>query len=231
MADTAESLDARTLSVFDAYGRVDFSGITEDQITSLAPERRDRLEALFNASVAEKSAEQEQTDALAAVATRIRELNDAEEALTAARPQWAFLDEHRRAVRAHSGLPLDPAEVEAEKKAAAELQKRLAPLVEAVEIATSALRNARLRVNAARDGLRIARAAIAKNITAWQATFAPVTHERLVREAAARSQERLLGLANGTLSPPVKPKPPSKLDALLQDGGRGKSTRRLPSQR
>jgi hypothetical protein len=221
---------SETLDVVDAFGRirVDF---TEAEIASLSPDRRERLEALFLASVGEKSAEAEQTEALAEVPTRVRELNDAEAALTAARPQWTFLDEHRRAVRAHSGLPLDPAEVRAEKKTAAELQKRLAPLVEAVEAAQAALQSARLRVNAARDGLRIARVAIAKALAAWQATNPIISHESLVRAAAARSQERLQGLADGTIAPPAPPEHASKLDALMTNGARGKSTRRLPSQR
>jgi hypothetical protein len=249
MGYTAESIDASQqvqatrkpeptervgLDVFDAYGKVR-TDFTDDELATLSPERRERFDALFAASIADKIAEKEMSDALAEVGTRTKEVNAAELALAKARPQTSFLDEHRRAIRANSGLPIDPAEAKAERKAAAELAKKLATFVQAVEEANRALAIARDRVNAGRDDLRIKRATIAQAIISWQAQFAPVTRESLVREMAARTQERALGLANGTLTEKPKPKPASRLDAQLQSDAMGHSTRRsiraLPSNR
>jgi hypothetical protein len=213
------------LDLFDAYGklRTDFS---EQDIEGLPQDKRTQFAKLFEAAIAEKSAEEAVILASAEVALATRRLATTEEALRQAQPPLTFIDVHRAAIRANSGRPLDPETARAERKADRALASEIQKAGAAVSAAHDTLAEAREKFYDCQEELRVARRVVAVEIKKWKALFEPVTRESLVRASAARTQEEKLALANGKITPAKPTAPASVLDAAMIARSRGKSTRR-----
>jgi hypothetical protein len=217
-------VEAAALVVHDSLGniRTDYS---DAEISSLDETSKSLLVDLIASRLEEQKCDEELRKNYVAVSKLSDDLASKHEAVLLIRPHTADdrrVDQVRKVIRANN----PHAEPVEESKEERELVARIEKAEQAAAAAVDDVLNARQKVIFAKDGQRRARNAIAAAVAAWVAGRPIVTRESLVREAAARSQERLLAIKNGTFVSPPAAVPPSRLDAAMTSRSRGKSTRR-----
>jgi hypothetical protein len=225
VSPVVEAAAPMVVTVTDALGNIRSDDYTEAELSSLDDTGKNLLIDLIAARLAETDADATLADAYKNVSKLSDVLDAKHEAVTLIRPETSDdrrVEEVRRTIRANTAN----AQPIKETKEARELAARIEKAEHAAAVAVDDLLAARQSVVVAKDGQRRARIAIAAALAAWVANCKPVTFESLAREQGARTQERLLAVANGSFVPPPAPAPPSALDGFMRGGARGKSSRR-----
>lgn len=216
------------VSIFDKLGNVR-ADWDDHEIAALSEEQKELWAALAAARISEQDADAEVGAAMTDILVRVREADAVRQEAIAARPssEALRLREIRRSIAANSTSPVHRQQLEAFRKEDEELAAKLAPLDAKLDAAEAAVTATRQRIIAARNQQKVARTAVANAVTAWQAQFAPITREALVRDMMARTQAHRAAIADGSFVPPPPVAPASALDALMSKKGRGGSTRRV----